>query len=288
MKLPERTRAFITGGASGLGRALALELARTRGGRVLVADVDAARAQETAALVNAAGGEAEAFPCDVTRPDELACGADEMDRRFGGTDLVVNNAGVACSGPVGEVPLEDWRWIVDVNLWGVIHGCHAFVPRLKARGAGFVLNVASSAGIACLPDMGPYNVTKAGVIALSETLAAELATSGVTVTALCPTFFTSGIVDGMRVTGPRQSALAAGLLRASNTPAERVARAALGALEAGRLVEIPQINGRVLWRVKRLLPQGFSRGVGRIYRSAWFGRVTDRLCEAGNVGRPST
>lgn len=277
MRLPERTRAFITGGGGGLGRALAAELARARRARVLVTDVDGARAEETAAVVRANGGEAETFACDVTRPDDLVRGADAMDRRFGGTDLLVNNAGVAVAGAVGEVPLDDWRWIVDVNLWGVIHGCHAFVPRLRARGEGFVLNVASSAGIACLPDMGPYNVTKAGVIALSETLAAELATCGVTVTALCPTFFTSGIVDGMRATCERQSALAAGLLRWSNVPAERVARAAIRALEAGRLVEIPQVDGRLAWRVKRLVPQRFARSVGRIYRSGWFERWSDRM-----------
>lgn len=281
MKLPERTRAFITGGGGGLGRALALELARTRRARVLVADIDEARAQETAALVAASGGEAAPFACDVTRPDDLVRGADEMDRRFAGTDLLVNNAGVACAGAVGEVSLEDWRWVVDVNLWGVVHGCDAFVPRLKARGAGFVLNVASSAGFACLPEMGPYNVTKAGVIALSETLAAELATCGVTVTALCPTFFTSGLLDRMRVASPRQGALAGALLRRANVPADRVARAALDALEAGRLVEIPQADGRFAWRMKRLVPQRFSRDVGRIYRSGWFQRWTDRLVARG-------
>lgn len=280
MKLPDRTRAFITGGGGGLGRALAVELAATRRARVLVADVDLPRAEDTAALVRASGGEAEALACDVTKADDLARGADEMDRRFGGTDLLVNNAGVACAGPIGDVPLDVWRWVVDVNLWGVIHGCHAFVPRLRARGVGFVLNVSSSAGFACLPGMGPYNVTKAGVIALTETLAAELATSGITVTALCPTFFASGIADGMRAACPRQGALAGALIRRSKVPAERVARAALRALEAGRLLEIPMASGRLVWRMKRLAPQGFSRRVGRVYHSGWFQRWTDRAIES--------
>lgn len=276
MKLPDRTRAFITGAGSGLGRALAVELARTRRGRVLVADVDLERARETAEQVAAAGGEAEPLSCDVTRAEDLARGADEMDRRFGGTDLLVNNAGVACLGAVGEARLEDWRWAVDVNLWGVIHGCHAFVPRLRAQGAGFVLNVASSAGLACLPGMGPYNVTKAGVIALTETLAAELSGTGVTVTVLCPTFFASGLADRMRAATERQQALAGALVRTSKVPAERVARDALRALEAGRLVAIPQASGRLLWRTKRLLPQWFARLVGRLYRSRRLERWTER------------
>ncbi len=280
MKLPERTRAFVTGGGGGLGRALAVELAATRRARVLVADLDLPRAEATAALVRASGGEAEALACDVTKADDLVRGADEMDRRFGGTDLLVNNAGVACAGPIGEVPLDDWRWVVDVNLWGVIHGCHAFVPRLRARGAGFVLNVSSSAGFACLPDMGPYNVTKAAVIALTETLAGELATTGITVTALCPTFFTSGIMDGMRTTCPRQGKLASALVRRANVPAERVARAGLRALEAGRLLELPMASARLIWRMKRLAPQGFPRRVGRVVKSAWFQRWSDRAIES--------
>ena len=107
--------------------------------------------------------------------------------------------------PVGEASLENWRWIMGINLWGVIHGCHVFAPRLIAQRGGAVLNVASAAGIACAPTMGPYNVTKSGVIALSETLAAELAPHGVGVTVLCPVFFKTNLLENLRVADPQQS-----------------------------------------------------------------------------------
>ena len=276
MKLPERTRAFITGAGGGFGRALAVELATTRRARVLVSDVNEERAKETVAQVKAAGGEAELLLCDVTRPEELAKASDAMERLFGGTDLLVNNAGVSCAGEVGDVPLADWRWIVDVNLWGVIHGCHAFLPRMKAARAGFILNVASSAGFACLPEMGPYNVTKAGVIALSETLAAELVSHAITVTALCPTFFRTGILESLRSSSERQRELANAMHSRSTVSAGTIAKAALRALEAGRMIEIPQGDGRFAWRVKRLLPQQFSRTMGRIVRSSIFERWMGR------------
>src|SRR5678809_318336 len=91
-------------------------------------------------------------------------------RVVGGVDLVINNAGVAVAGRMGEVSLDDWRWIFGINLWGVIHGCHVFVPRLRRQKSGHIINVASAAGLLSPPMMGPYNVTKAAVVALSETL----------------------------------------------------------------------------------------------------------------------
>src|SRR4051812_6156952 len=123
MTLPNRPRAVVTGAGSGLGRAICLQLAR-RNARILLADVNVEGANETASMLS--GAETHVMRCDVTKPDDVPALADEMDSRWGGTDLVVNNAGVAVGGLVGEVPLEDWRWIVDVNLWGVVYGCHYF------------------------------------------------------------------------------------------------------------------------------------------------------------------
>jgi NAD(P)-dependent dehydrogenase (short-subunit alcohol dehydrogenase family) len=123
--------------------------------------------------------------CDVTRLADVRSLAEACT---GAVDLVVNNAGVGAGGRIGELSIEDWRW-TDVDLYGVIHGCHVFVPILREQGRGHVLNVASAAGLLCAPHMAAYNVAKAGVVALSETLAAELAGSGVGVTVLCPTFF---------------------------------------------------------------------------------------------------
>lgn len=257
MTLPDRPRAVITGAASGLGRALALELARRRG-RVLIADIDMPGIEETARLVRDEGGEAAVVRCDVSRREEVLALPDEAERAFGGVDLLVNNAGVAVGGPVGEVPLEDWEWVMGINLWGVIYGCHAFVPRMKAQRHGAILNVASAAGLLSASPLAPYNVTKAGVVALSQTLRTELAPHGVTVTVLCPTFFKTNIAASGRSHG-READLQAieRLMARAKLQADGVARAALEGVDAGELYVVPHADGRWGWRIKRASPEAF-------------------------------
>ncbi|MBS2028534.1 MAG: SDR family NAD(P)-dependent oxidoreductase [Deltaproteobacteria bacterium] len=252
MKLPDRPRAVITGAASGLGRALALELAQ-RQARLLISDVNVEGADETCVLARARGAEAIAVRADVGVAADLEKLADVADASFGGVDLLVNNAGVAVAGMVGELPLADWEWIVRINLWGAINGCHVFVPRMRKAGGGFILNVASSAGFASLPEMAPYNVTKAAVISLSETLHAELASANIAVSCLCPTFFQTGLMKTFRG-ADRQRAMAEKFFQASTMSAEQVARAGLRGLERGTLHIIPQTDGTWVWRAKRFLP----------------------------------
>ena len=266
MSFPERPRAVITGAASGFGRAVALRLASRRG-RLVLGDIDEAGLDETATLVREAGGEVRTARCDVRVPDEVEALAVLADEAFGGTDVLVNNAGVAVAGPVGDVTLEDWRWQIDINLWGVIYGCHFFVPRMREAGRGYILNVASSAGLLCVPEMGPYNVTKAGVVALSETLYGELSGSGVRVSALCPTFFRTNIHKNARSSKPENQEQAAKLVTNAKWSAEQIADVALAALEVGELYVVPQTDGKVLWRAKRMLGQRFYGVLGRLSKS---------------------
>lgn len=267
MRFPEHPRGVITGAASGFGRAVALHLASRKAARLVLSDIDGDGLEQTAALARAEGAEVRTCRCDVRVPadvEALACTADEA---FGGTDILVNNAGVAVTGPIGDVPLEDWQWQIDINLWGVIHGCHFFVPRMKAARRGWILNVASSAGLLCAPQMGPYNVTKAGVIALSETLYVELRGTGVHVTALCPTFFRTNIHKHARSPDAATKAQAEKLVTQAKWSAEQVADVALRALEAGELYVVPQNDGKVLWRAKRLLGQHFYAMMARVAAS---------------------
>lgn len=266
MSFPERPRAVITGAASGFGRAVALRLASRRG-RLVLGDIDEAGLEETAELAREAGGEVRTLRCDVRVPGEVEALALLADEAFGGTEVLVNNAGVAVAGPIGDVSLEDWRWQIDINLWGVIYGCHFFVPRMKEAGRGYILNVASSAGLLCVPEMGPYNVTKAGVVALSETLYGELSGSGVRVSALCPTFFRTNIHKNARSSKPENQEQAAKLVTGSKWSAEQIADVALAALEAGELYVVPQTDGKVLWRAKRVLGQRFYGVIGRLSKS---------------------
>lgn len=249
-------RAVVTGGGSGLGRALCLELGG-RGARVLVSDVSLETAEETAAGVRALGAEAHAVRCDVTRVDEVEALARDADAKLGGADFLVNNAGVAVGGRIGDVSLQDWDWVMRVNLWGVIHGCHVFTPRFRAQRSGFVLNVASAAGLLSSPTLGPYNVTKAGVIALSETMHQELAECGVGVTVLCPTFFPTKIHERARGSDEQMRAFVERLMKRAKITAESVASTALDAVEHRRLYVLAGEDGRWFWRMKRVAPETY-------------------------------
>ncbi|MDH5493826.1 MAG: SDR family NAD(P)-dependent oxidoreductase, partial [Myxococcales bacterium] len=188
--------------------------------------------------------------------------------QVGEIDLLVNNAGVAVGGHLGEIPLDDWRWIMGVNLWGVIHGCRAFVPAMKARRRGWILNVASAAGFVCLPQLGPYNVTKAGVIALSDTLRAEVAPFGVNVTVLCPSFFQTGIAESGRGDDDQTRRQIQEMMRRSKVQAEDVARVALRGLERGQLYVVPMREAQAAWIAKRLLPSTFPELIGFVRKHA--------------------
>jgi NAD(P)-dependent dehydrogenase (short-subunit alcohol dehydrogenase family) len=252
--------AVVTGAGSGIGRAFALEIAR-RGGRVVCADIDLASAKETVRLVEAGGGQALAVECDVSAEEQIVGLADRAEEWFGGpVRLVVNNAGIGAGGSVvGETPMEDWRRTLGVNLWGVVHGCHVFAPRLAAGGG--IINVASAASFTAAPRMAPYNVSKAGVLALSETLAAE----GVRVSVLCPTFVKTNIVAAGLI-DERSARLAERAMRWIGFSPERVARIALDAHAKGRLYVLPQIDARVLWRLKRAAPAAYTRTARLIER----------------------
>lgn len=258
--------AVVTGAGSGIGAAFAHELAR-RGGRVVCSDIRLETAEATADAILRAGGSAHAVACDVADIDQvdyLAAAAEEWLR--GTPDLIVNNAGVGIGGrPVGDIPLSDWHWTVGVNMWGVIHGCHVFVPKLRAAGKGGIINVCSAASFAAAPLMSPYNVTKAAVLALSETLAAELAGTGVTVTALCPTWVKTNIARDGRIPDGT-SRVAQKMMDITGLSAERVARTTLNAFDKGELYVLPQLDARLVWRMKRYAPASYARGAGLIGR----------------------
>jgi len=254
--------AVITGAGSGIGAAFATELA-CRGGRIVCSDIDETAARATADAIIADGGSALAVRCDVTQIDEMHCLAADAQDWFGGPPtLVINNAGVGAGGtPIGETSLDDWDWVLSINLWGPINGCHVFTPILRDTRYGGIINVASAAAFGAAPGMAAYNVSKAGVLSLSETLAAELSGTGVNVTVLCPTFVKTNIVESGRITA-QSTQLADRLMRWTGFSSERVARMCLDTNDRGGLYCMPQPDARIGWGIKRFTPTVYTRAAG--------------------------
>jgi len=283
-KLTHQSRAVITGSGSGIGKALALELAR-RKGLIVCSDISLQAAEQTAREVRAEGGEAWAVACDVSdlaQVEALAQQAQELLPQP--LNLVINNAGIGIGGQkIGDVPIADWTWTININLWGVIHGCHVFTPLLKGQPAAGIINVASTAAFSAAPLMGPYNATKAAALAISETLAAELSETNVQVTALCPTLVKTNIAANGRITGD-SGALFNRLMDRFGMSAEQVARITLNGLDRGQLYVMPQLDAKLIWRLKRLLPSGYAVGTGLLNRFvSRTGSVTEEETTRGRL-----
>jgi NAD(P)-dependent dehydrogenase (short-subunit alcohol dehydrogenase family) len=262
--LPGR-RAVITGAGSGLGRELALLLAG-RGFRVGIADVNPKGARQTLNLVEDAGGYGEMFVCDVTVPEQMLEMADYFFGAWGGVDLLICSAGVAAGGTTGDIPLEDWRWLMEVNFWGTLHACHAFIPRLRAQGGGYIINIASAAGMVCLPEMSSYNASKAAVIALSESIKSELAPHGVGVTVACPSFFGSPFGNNLRYTDPYQLEFCEAAFGCASLDSREVAEQVLAAADRGRMYLSPHFTVNSLLWLKRLSPSAFREALAWLYK----------------------
>lgn len=195
-------RAFITGSASGLGKALALQLAKD-GWNIGITDINATALQAAATEIENADGKAFQYVFDVSKKEAYKTAADDFLAKNGGIDVLINNAGVGDGGLFEEYSLENWEWITGINQMSVIYGSYFFVPFMKKQKAGHIVNIASMAGIACMPNMSMYNVTKAAVIAHAESLYAELIPFNVHISLVLPTFFKSNIMQHNR--GPEHA-----------------------------------------------------------------------------------
>lgn len=246
-------RIFITGGASGLGRALA-ECYGRAGYRVCIGDINARRGIETLGALQKQGVEAHFIDCDVTREEALQAVADWLQAEWGGADIVVNNAGVAVVGGIDEQSLADWQRAVDINLLGVVRGCKVFTPLFRRQGHGYFVNVASMAGLIHPPMMGAYNATKAAVVALSETLRIELADDAIGVSVVCPAFFRSHLNENLRTGNPQMEMMSHRLVDEAKVSADEVAARVYRGVSRRDFHILTHARERRIWRFKRLLP----------------------------------
>jgi NAD(P)-dependent dehydrogenase (short-subunit alcohol dehydrogenase family) len=190
--------ALVTGGASGIGRALCEELGQ-RGARVIVADINVEGAEQVASAVATIGGMARAAHLDVAQAEAVQLLVDETAEKEGRLDFVFNNAGICMVGEVRDMDLEQWRRIVDVNLWGVIHGTTSAYQLMLEQGSGHIINIASADGLMPFPMMTAYSTTKHAVIGLSTGLRAEAAELGVKVSVVCPGLIRTGMQEALTV-----------------------------------------------------------------------------------------
>ena len=263
-RLPSQNAyAVVTGAGSGIGRSFALELAK-RGGSVVCADINLDAAKETVSLITSqTSGKAFAVQCDVTDKAQVQALSEHAEELLNhSVSLIINDAGVGLGGKFDEVSLEDWQWCVNINLWGVIYGCHYFVPKFKKQGYGAIINVASAAGYTAAPEMTAYNVTKSSVLALSETLSAELRKDKISVNVLCPTLVPTNIMKNGRL--PKQYAGLADdlLMNHAFTTSDQVVIKTLNNLDAGKLYTIPQPDAKLFWLLKRASPSLYAKALG--------------------------
>ena len=256
-----RKRAFITGAGSGLGLAVAKALAAD-GWTLGLFDRNLERLTTVEAEFADAGVRLVAYPGDVTQADELTVAINSFAATHDGLDLMINNAGVAGGGALMEVSLEDWRWIIDINVMGVVHGSRAAIPHLQRNGTGLLINVASAAAFASAPGMVSYNATKAAVVSISETLVNELRSAGIQVSIVMPTFFQSGLLETFR--GPDYArAIANNAVQRSEYSVEDVARDLLREAADGNVYIVLPRAARTMWRWKRWMPLRFLDKVGQ-------------------------
>jgi len=252
-------RIFITGGASGLGKAIAFKYAK-QGYKVCIGDVNEQRGQETVTELTALGAQAYYLHCDITQETDLEAAKNSLLAQWGGVDIVVNNAGVAgTAGAIDEVSMEDWQWVININLLGVARGCKVFSALFKAQNSGYFINIASAAGLMNAPQMSSYNASKAGVISISETLKLELEKFNVGVSVVCPAFFKTNLTESMKATHPSVVKQISKVMARSKVSADNVANDIYHCQQQNKFWVLSHKPEKKLWLLKRYLPSVFTK-----------------------------
>jgi NAD(P)-dependent dehydrogenase (short-subunit alcohol dehydrogenase family) len=252
-------RAIVTGGGSGIGRATALLLAERGHDVAITYNQNAAGAAAVVGEIEAAGGSAVAHACDVSDPASVEALAEAVFAADGAVDVLHNNAGVGHAGPVDQTTLEEWQRVLGINLMGVVHGVHFFVPRMLSQGRpGHIVNTASLAGLVAVAEFGPYATSKHAVVGLSESLNAELAPRGIHVSAICPGIINTPIIAAAHLDGDlatERTRIQRFYERFGSSP-DVVAEAVVDAIRHKKLIRtVPRHHVALNWGLRRLSPR---------------------------------
>ena len=259
---PEK-RAFITGAGSGLGRAMSIELA-SEGWTIGISDINQAGLDETEILIKNEGGNSFSDVFDVANHEKYEEVSNDFLNKTGGIDLLINNAGVGDGCVFGEYSLENWHWIVGINQMGVVYGCHYFVPVMKKQKSGQVINIASAAAFCNMPNMSPYNITKAAVLSLSESLYTELRKHNVWVSVVMPTFINTNIMQYSRG-GKKETDTGKHLVGSSSIQPKTIAEEILKRTGNRKFYILLPSQAKVVFFIKRMVPGFFLRLNAKVF-----------------------
>lgn len=252
----KQKRVLITGGASGLGRALALRWAKA-GSQVCIVDKHDERGAEALAEVNACGGEGLYLHCDITNEAQINDVKEVLLAKWGGVDIVINNAGVATAGELESETIEQWQWILNINVLGMVRMTQAFTPVFKLQGHGYFINIASQAALTPVPMMASYNASKAAVVSFSETMFYELADYNIGVSVLCPSFFKTHLGESLRSSNEGMRSVMNKLFERASIDAEGIADITYQAVGQKQfMIQTHKEAIKAFW-LKRFMPQAW-------------------------------
>lgn len=250
------TRLLITGGATGLGKSMALAWAKNQKSEVniCIADINKSRGDTTVAELQALGANAFYQHCDITKQEDIDQLRTAINTQWQGLDIVINNAGVASGGSLQGESIEQWQWILDINLLGMVRVSQTFLADFKAQGHGYFINIASQAGLTPIPFMSSYNAVKAAVVSLSETMKLELAHDNIDVSVVCPSFFKTNLDESMRTSEPAMKKMMDRAFDKSDINAEQVATSIYQAAQKRRFLILTHKLGKQAFLIKKLMP----------------------------------
>lgn len=252
-------RVLITGGATGLGQAIAFKWAEKWKGKeggieICIADINQERGDETVNTLTTQGANAFYVHCDITSDSDVETLAQTIEARWGGIDIVFNNAGVATGGSLLDETIAQWQWVFDINVLGMVRVSRALLPIMRKQGGGYFINIASQAGLTPIPYMGSYNAVKAAVVSFSETMKLELAPDNINVSVVCPSFFKTNLDESMRSNNPASHKMINKFFAKADMTKEDVAESIYQQVSKKQFLILTHKLGKRAFLLKKLLP----------------------------------